>query len=137
MFKTLRKTTFTKYPLLAAMILFVASGIFCAAQERQYSAKAWSFGVMGDTQWTTTDPAGANPNRVSVSIIRQLNEQFIRRGVKFVIQMGDGEDYLSAGGISTRAAAAQPLYDAGIGFFPIRIHHILLRSILEIRRFSI
>ncbi|HEY5487625.1 MAG TPA: hypothetical protein VIK06_08260 [Candidatus Limnocylindrales bacterium] len=40
--------------------------------------QVWSFGVMDDTQWTTTDPANANPNAVSVSIINQINPQFIK-----------------------------------------------------------
>lgn len=86
----------------------------------------WSFGVMGDTQWTTTnyaDPAGTNPNSVAASIIDQVNQQFINRGVKFVIQVGDLTDEGIDAGIATRAAHCQALYNAGIGFFPIRGNH--------------
>jgi hypothetical protein len=121
--KMLRKRTSASYSLLISIILLLAFPTLSAAQERQYSARAWSFGIMGDTQWTTSDPAGANPDFVSVSIISQLNDQFIRHGVKFVIQMGDGENWATVGGIITRAEAAKPLYNAGIGFFPMRGNH--------------
>ena len=85
---------------------------------------AWKFGVMSDTQWTlTTDPAGQNPNRVSVSIINEINPKFIDAQVKFVIQVGDLTDNGQDADIAARAAAAQPLYDAGIGFFPMRGNH--------------
>ncbi len=113
----------SKTPAIA-IILFLVFATVSFAQERQYGAKAWSFGVMGDTQWTvSSDPAGSNPNLVSVSIIDQIEDQFIKRGVKFVFQMGDGENFLSEAGISTRAAAAKRLYEAGIGFFPMRGNH--------------
>jgi len=86
----------------------------------------WSFGVMGDTQWTcavtdATDPD--NPNTVSVSIIKQLNAQFIAKGVKFVIQLGDLSDWGGGAGMQTRAAAAQELFAHSIGFFPLRGNH--------------
>ena len=87
------------------------------------SADAWKFGVMGDTQWTTTDPAGTNPNTVSVSMLNQVNQQFIKAGVKFVLQVGDLSDGGCDNDEATRAAAAQPLIDAGIGFFPMRGNH--------------
>jgi len=86
-------------------------------------AEPWSFGVMGDTQWTTTDPAMANPYTVPESIINQVNQQFIKAGVKFVIEVGDLTDDGNDISEVTRAAAAQPLIDAGIGFFPFRGNH--------------
>jgi hypothetical protein len=92
----------------------------------QASSSPWSFGVMGDTQWTTTnysDPAGTNPNSVAASIISQVNPQFINLGVQFVIQVGDLTDEGIDAGIVTRATASQDLYSAGIGFFPIRGNH--------------
>jgi hypothetical protein len=106
-------------------ILFFAFTAVSAAQERQYSNKAWSFGVMGDTQWTPPkgDPAGINPGFVSVTILNQINSQFIQKKVKFVIQMGDGENSMGESGIMVRAAMAQALYVAGIGFFPMRGNH--------------
>ena len=78
---------------------------------------------MADTQWTTADPAGQNPTTVAVSIIDQLNPQFIQAGVKFVIQVGDLADTGNDADETVRAQAAQPLYDAGIGFFPMRGNH--------------
>jgi DNA repair exonuclease SbcCD nuclease subunit len=86
--------------------------------------KPWKFGVMADTQWTATaDPNNANPNHVPVSIINQINQQFINQGVKFVIQPGDLTENGADADIAVRAAAAQTLYSAGIGFFPIRGNH--------------
>jgi len=79
---------------------------------------------MSDTQWTApTDPAGKNPNGVAVSIIDQINQKFVDAGVKFVIQVGDLTENGNDADIATRAAAAEPLYRAGIGFFPMRGNH--------------
>jgi len=89
------------------------------------STSIWKFGVMGDTQWITlaSDPANQNPNGCAVSVINQLNQQFIDHGVKFVIQVGDLTEKGEDAAIATRALAAQALYDAGIGFFPMRGNH--------------
>jgi hypothetical protein len=88
------------------------------------STAPWSFGVMGDTQWTVgSDPANANRNGVAESIIQQLNQQFINRGVKFVIQVGDLTESGYDADIAVRAQAAKMLYDNGIGFFPMRGNH--------------
>ena len=85
---------------------------------------SWSFAVMGDTQWTISDdPAVLNDSRVSGSFIEQMNQQFINMGVKFVIQVGDLTDTGTTEGIEARAAYAQTLYDAGIGFFGMRGNH--------------
>lgn len=86
-------------------------------------AEAWKFGVMGDTQWTCADPAGENPHTVPVSIIEQVNRQFIDAGVKFVIQVGDLSDDGREISEEVRVAAARPLIDAGIGFFAFRGNH--------------
>lgn len=95
---------------------------------RLLQAEPWKFGVMGDTQWTTSDPAGANPSSVPLSIIGQVNRQFIDAKVKFVIQVGDLSDDGDDASERTRAAAAQPLIDAGIGFFAFRGNHETSRS---------
>ncbi len=105
------------YRALFAFALTVLVGVGCA------SAEPWKFGVMGDTQWTTTDPANANPYTVPVSIINQVDQQFVNAGVKFVIEVGDLTDDGNDISEITRAAAAQPLIDAGIGFFPFRGNH--------------
>jgi hypothetical protein len=105
---------------LLAVSLLVAT----TAAHQPGRPRPWKFGVMADTQWTVAaDPAGENPNGVAVSIIRQLNEEFIRHGVKFVLQVGDLTENGNDADIATRAAAAQTLYDAGIGFFPMRGNH--------------
>jgi hypothetical protein len=88
------------------------------------SYAAWSFGVMSDTQWALSpDPSGRNPNGVSVSIIKQINRQMISKGVKFVIQVGDLTENGNDADEAVRAQAAQDLYKAGIGFFPMRGNH--------------
>ena len=86
---------------------------------------SFKFGVMGDTQWTydLADPLGENPETVAVSFINQVNQEFINHGVEFVIQVGDLTNYGYDDAIHARAAAAQALYDAGIGFFPMRGNH--------------
>ncbi len=81
----------------------------------------WAFGVMGDTQWPTDD--GKNPNTVAVGIIDQVNREFINRRVKFVIQVGDLTDNGTVLAMDTRATYAQALYNARIGFFPMRGNH--------------
>ncbi|MFV0436430.1 MAG: metallophosphoesterase [Desulfopila sp.] len=87
------------------------------------SAETFRFGIMADTQWKA-DLDGENPNTVAVGIIRQLNEQFIEAGVKFVIQVGDLTDKGdNPGAMATRAEAAQELCDNGIGFYPLRGNH--------------
>ena len=85
-------------------------------------AEPWSFGVMADTQWKS-NLDGENPNSVAVGIINQLNTQFIGAGVKFVVQVGDITDNGNNPALDTRAVAAQALYDAGIGYYPLRGNH--------------
>ncbi len=83
---------------------------------------AFRFAVMADTQWKNYDVV-RNPNTVAVGIIDQLNAEFIRQGAAFVIQVGDLTDNGSAAAMDTRAAATHALYDAGVGFFPLRGNH--------------
>ncbi len=89
------------------------------------SDKAWKFGVMSDTQWKTG--AGVmDPASCATTIIDTLNNQFIRHGCEFVIQVGDLVDKETVDGVrtlATRADHAVALYDAGIGFFPVRGNH--------------
>ena len=91
-------------------------------------ADPWRFGVMSDTQWIGADD-GRNPNSVPVDIIKALNQEFINHGVKFVVEVGDLVDQTGSTPVSvataedTRAAFAQELYNAGIGFFPFRGNH--------------
>ena len=106
-----------------AALAIVATTIPGAVANFAPTGQPWSFGVMDDTQWTTTDPANANPNAVPVSIINQINPQFVKAGVKFVVQVGDLTENGNTADEAVRAAAAQPLYSAGIGFYPMRGNH--------------
>ncbi|MBN1625168.1 MAG: metallophosphoesterase [Deltaproteobacteria bacterium] len=88
---------------------------------------AWKFGVMADSQWRTgTDVV--DPASCATTIIDALNEQFIQHGCKFVVQVGDLVDKEEDRDtherfLPTRADHVQALYDAGIGFFPVRGNH--------------
>ena len=91
------------------------------------SDSAWQFGVMADTQWTS--PIGGKYT-CATGIIDALNDQFIQHGCKFVVQVGDlvnSESYnlifKKKRTLSVRADYAEDLYDAGIGFFPVRGNH--------------
>lgn len=132
-------------PCLAAVMLVLAFGALSFAQGQRYkSADAWSFGVMGDTQWTLGRPdyspdvwgrygtpgyvydADKNPFFISESIAKQVRAALISHKVKFVFQMGDSSNWGGVGAISTSAAAVAAdgdLYDNNIGFFPLRGNH--------------
>jgi hypothetical protein len=86
------------------------------------SAAPWKFGMMSDTQWPSS-PDGKNPNSVAVNVINHLNKQFIDADVKFVVAVGDVTDNGSVLALDTRATFAQDLYNAGIGFYPLRGNH--------------
>jgi hypothetical protein len=119
----MKNLLFFKKALIWIALVFVV-GCSSSSSDSTASATSWSFGVMSDTQWTiATDPAGTNPNGVSVSIANQINQQFITKGVKFVIQVGDLTENGNDADIAARATAAQALYNAGIGFFPMRGNH--------------
>ena len=109
----MRKPGYISAFCIAALILLL--GTFASAQP-------WSFGVMADTQWTVADD-GKNPNSVAVDVINQVNKAFIDKGVKFVIAVGDVTDNGSNAGLDTRAIFAQDLYNAKIGFYPLRGNH--------------
>lgn len=96
--------------------------LYLVAASSIVSAAPWKFGVMGDTQWKG-NVDGENPNTVPAGIVRQVNQEFIRHGVKMVIQVGDLVDVYSRPAFDTRAELAQELIDAGIGFFPLRGNH--------------
>lgn len=99
--------------------LFVLSLLLTASSA---TAEAWKFGVMSDTQWKA-NLDGQNPNSVAVGIINQLNQEFIDKDVRFVIQVGDLTDNGSSVAMTTRADAAGALYNAGICFYPLRGNH--------------
>lgn len=129
----------------ATMVLggygFGQRGLHAPSQAAaQTGVPPWRFGIMADSQWIGADD-GKNPNTCAVDIVRQLGRQFIEQRVKFVVHLGDladkakdaatmvkstaGESYqisnLTAEG--TLALFVQDLYNAGIGFFPLRGNH--------------
>lgn len=94
-------------------------------------AAPWSFGLISDTQWPLAGDSASgrrNPNSVAADIIRQVDREFARRGVKFVVAVGDVTDNGSAAALDTRATMAQELYNRGIGFFPLRGNHEASRT---------
>lgn len=120
--------TLLRFKKKFALALTLALVLFVSATSA--FAEPWKFGVMSDTQWKA-DADGQNPETVAVGIINQLNTRFISHDVKFVIQVGDLVDKETNSTnnlpmdrtMDTRAAAAQSLYDAGIGFYPLRGNH--------------
>ncbi len=88
-------------------------------------AAPWSFGVLSDTQWTRRDGVTMNPNTIPVSVVKQLDQQFISKGVLLVVAVGDTVDSPGADCVNFKARAlyAQDLYNARIGFYPLRGNH--------------
>jgi hypothetical protein len=91
-------------------------------------AEAWKFGVISDTQWVSADD-GKSPGSVPAYIIQQINSAFISQGVKMVIAVGDTIDSASTASLQIRALYTQDLYNAGIGFYPVRGNHEISTSV--------
>jgi hypothetical protein len=127
MAKNLFKMKTILYPLLVVMCLVGLTGqpaptTTPALFPYHPASQAWSFGVIADTQWDQIDD-GYNPGTTAAYIIKQVDQQFIQAGVKFVIAVGDTVNLSSKANIDTRALYAQDLYNAGIGFYPLRGNH--------------
>jgi hypothetical protein len=80
---------------------------------------------MADTQWTNgdEDPEGVNPDTVSGGLGGAIQQVLADMGAEVVIQLGDLSDLAGDDAVNSRAAIAQPLIDAGIGFWPLRGNH--------------
>jgi len=100
--------------ICAALALSAASSAF---------ATPFTFGVMGDTQWSGTDSTGNNKNSVAVNQAKACNAQFVAAGVDFVVQVGDLTDNGSTAGLQTRLDANSALTNAGIAFYGLRGNH--------------
>lgn len=108
------------------------------------SKSAWKFAIMNDTQWAHYPDDGKNLNLTPIEVIKQVQQRLIDHNVNFVIQTGDLTENASKASTSTttqvngasvpytftniqaedtRAVFVQALYDAGIGFFPLRGNH--------------
>lgn len=99
--------------LVAALIALVAPAV----------AEPWSFGVISDTQWQTSDDRA--DKGVAAEIIDDVNQHFIAAGVRFVVAVGD---VTNNGGsrpdeLDIRAKHNAALAAAGIRFFPVRGNH--------------
>ena len=108
-----------KKKLISLIVLTVSVVASCGALA---SAQTWKFGVISDTQWTIAND-GKNPGTAAADIIQQVNKRFINHNVKFVVAVGDMVDQGSLTNDYTRALYAQELYNANIGFFPLRGNH--------------
>jgi hypothetical protein len=110
----MKRASFIKFVCALTMTTFIlASSAW---------AEPWKFGVISDTQWTIADD-GKNPNTCAADIIKQIDQQFIASDVKLVVHVGDMMNTGSQINDYTRALYAQDLYNAGIGFYPLRGNH--------------
>lgn len=100
-----------------------AAALLALAASPSAFAQAFSFGVMGDTQWSGTDLTGNNVNTVAVNQINACNNAFVAAGVKFVVQVGDLTDIGSDASLQTRLDANSALNTAGIAFYGLRGNH--------------
>ncbi len=106
---------------IALFVMFIFAASSATAQQ-------WKFGVMSDTQWIGTDD-GRDPGSSSIDIVRAVNKQFIDQRVDFVVQVGDLVDQTGSTTATVkntedvRAAFAQELFNAGIGFYPLPGNH--------------
>lgn len=110
--------TIRSTPRLGALALAAALALPAAPAL----AEAWTFGVLGDTQYTQTADA-INVNSVAVKQITAVNQAFVAAGVKFVMQPGDLGDNGSAASLQTRLEANFALDAAGIPFYAVRGNH--------------
>ena len=100
----------TKITSIALALVITASAAVAAP---------FTFGVISDTQ----DTAGTGTNTVATNIIAAVNQQFIAKGVSFVVQPGDLTDTGNAVSLQARLNANAPLTAAGIAFYGLRGNH--------------
>jgi hypothetical protein len=108
--------------ILVVLTSFMGMPSVSMASPMPQSQK-WSFGVITDTQWMADLDDNFNPETSSTYIIAQINQQFIQAGVKFVVAPGDLVEVGEVDGMGIRALYTQDLYNAGIGFYPLRGNH--------------
>ena len=106
----------------STLAIALCLGATSASAALAASSAPWSFGVLSDTQWTSADD-GKSPESVPASIIQQVDQAFIAKGVKLVIAVGDTVDTSTPATQATRALYSQDLYNAGIAFYPLRGNH--------------
>lgn len=108
--------------ILAALALLLAAGCEEQVLKPISTETPWRFIVTGDSR-----SEGRN-NGVNVRIVAELAEEIVSKNVDFVLWTGD----LVNGGVSQRRMERQfstwhktmkPVYDAGIGVYPVRGNH--------------
>lgn len=102
----------------------VGKALAATAAASGGSPSAFSFGIMSDSQWAPA--AGHEAKGVAAEIIDDVNRQFIKAGVKFVIQVGDLTESSGKGAVEEldiRARHNAALAEAGIRYFPLRGNH--------------
>lgn len=113
-----------KNRLLVSLTCVASAGAGCFTAH----AETWKFGVLSDTQWVSAGQSapiddGKSPASFPASMIQQIDQEFIRQGVKLVIAVGDTIDGSKEIEIQTRSLYTQDLYNVGVGFFPVRGNH--------------
>lgn len=106
-----------KKPYLSAVLLIcvLSAGVFGGESK-------WSFIIVGDSR--------GGENGVNVPILREIASEIVRQKAEFVVFPGD----LVNGGVNQSRLkeqllnwrdVMQPVYDAGIGVYPVRGNHDL------------
>lgn len=114
-----------KNRLLLSAAFLASAGVGKATAQ----TAPWKFAVLSDTQWVQAGGAtapiddGKSPASFPASMIQQIDQEFLRQGVKLVIAVGDTIDGNKQVEIQARSLYSQDLYNAGVGFFPVRGNH--------------
>lgn len=91
----------------------LAVGLVTAAA----SATGWKFVVAGDTRSDGLD------NGVNVTILGEIANATVAQGAEFILVPGDLALSGGAAAFATWKSTMQPVYNAGIGVYPIRGNH--------------
>jgi predicted phosphodiesterase len=93
----------------------VYGGLLLACLATPGTAMAWKFVVMGDTR-------GSN-NGVNTTAVSSLANAIVAEGAKFTLVVGDLVDSGNLSYFNTWKSTMSPVYNAGIGVYPIRGNH--------------
>jgi len=100
--------------------VLLAVAVVVAAMDSPASAEPWKFIVTGDSR-------GSN-NGVNTAILAEIAGQVVSQAPEFIIFPGDlVNGYTSEGNLQSQLMTwrntMQPVYDAGIGVYPVRGNH--------------
>lgn len=107
---------------LSAAIVLLAAYLVIAVDPSCVASTPWKFIVSGDSRGDGTP--------INETILAEIAAEVVAQGAEFVLVPGD----LVSGGVSQTALEAdlldwrdlmQPVYDAGIGVYPVRGNHDL------------